>query len=228
MAVLVDDLVTLGTTEPYRMFTSRAEHRLLLREDNADSRLTPIGREYGLIDDEKWELYRKRQNDGERLKNFLQTERIQKAAAEENDFAEACRGQTLAQILLRPEINLSALREKLRENVGGLSENLEKHMAICDNWTSIQIETDLKYEGYIKRQERLAAASARKDSVILPENLPYGLVSGLSREVQEKLNKIKPFTLGQAGRISGVTPAAIDCLEIYLRKIGNYRLDSGE
>lgn len=221
IAVLVDDLVTRGTNEPYRMFTSRAEHRLLLREDNADLRLAAYGRKYGLLNDEEWEWHLERQAAADDLKNFLEGSRFSAREYPHGDEFANWQGQSLARLLLRPEVNLSSLRTRLAQMNPLLAEGLEKRIAICDNWLQIQVETDLKYEGYIHRQEQLAAKMAQKEAIMLPSDLEYVNIPGLSREVEEKLNKIKPLTLGQAARISGVTPAAIDCLEIHLRRLCN-------
>lgn len=222
MAVLVDDLVTLGTAEPYRMFTSRAEHRLLLREDNAEMRLSAYGRQYGLLDESQWDFLQSRRENADTLKEFLENSRVSGAWIQEDEIYAGCGGQSLAQALLRPEANLDNLRRKLAENQPVLSEGLEKRTAICDNWIRILVETDLKYAGYIRRQEQLAANAARKEAIGLPANFEYANIPGLSREVEEKLKKIRPLNLGQAARISGVTPAAIDCLEIHLRRLGLY------
>ena len=212
MAVLVDDLVTLGTQEPYRMFTSRAEHRLLLREDNADSRLTPWGRESGLVDDAQWALFQRRQEDVAALKTMLESTRITAdmlAQAPEALAEEAApQGRTLAEILRRPHIAL--------EDLAGICSNISGYTASVRDTA----QTDVKYAGYLERQQQMVERGARLESTPLPEDTDYTQVTGLSREVEEKLSRVRPANLGQAGRISGVTPAAVACLEIYLHKRG--------
>lgn len=209
MAVLVDDLVTLGTEEPYRMFTSRAEHRLLLREDNADARLTPLGRELGLVDDAHWALFQRKQEGAGRLRRLLEAERLPSSLPD-----ASLHGRTLAEALRRPELEL----EQLAAWHAGLAALLAEE---ADAAFSVQV--DVKYAGYLERQRELVARARLLESVPLPENMEYSAVVGLSREVEEKLQRVRPRNLGQAGRISGVTPAAVSCLEIHLHKLGLLR-----
>lgn len=212
MAVLADDLVTRGTREPYRMFTSRAEHRLLLREDNADMRLTPEGRRLGLVDDARWEAFLKRREAVGRGTEYLEATHI---ASRENGAAGDLAGRTLAEALRRPDVELDDL-----ENLDpGLSGQLP-----ADSFTRLTIQSDVKYAGYLARQREMVRRTLRLEETRLPDSLDYTKIPGLSAEIVEKLTSVRPASLGQAGRISGVTPAAVDCLEIYLHKLGLLRL----
>ena len=217
MAVLADDLVTLGTQEPYRMFTSRAGHRLLLREDNADLRLTPEGRRIGLVDDALWEAFQRRRDAVASAEAFLETERPDAEELGEG-FAEegaALCGRTFAELLRRPEMELGLL--------ASLSPRLAAALP-ADEFSRQTVQSNVKYKGYMERQQAMVARSLKLEETPLPEGLDYGQVAGLSAEVVEKLRRIRPASLGQAGRISGVTPAAVDCLEIHLHKLGLLRL----
>lgn len=198
MAVLIDDLVTLGTEEPYRMFTSRAEHRLLLREDNAEERLTAKGRDLGLVSDEHWEKFGMARELENRIKSIL-------GATRAGDSRK-----TLAEALREPA---AALAEQTAPELAPL-------LACAHPFSKRKIEADIKYAGYLEKQAALARRSAKLASVALPPDLIYAEVAGLSSECIEKLSRIRPVNLGQAGRISGVTPAAIGCLEIHLHKSG--------
>ena len=212
MAVLADDLVTRGTREPYRMFTSRAEHRLLLREDNADMRLTPEGRRLGLVDDARWEAFLKRREAVGRGTEYLEATHI---ASRENGAAGDLAGRTLAEALRRPDVELDDL-----ENLDpGLSGQLP-----ADSFTRLTIQSDVKYAGYMARQREMVRRTLRLEETRLPDSLDYTKIPGLSAEIVEKLTSVRPASLGQAGRISGMTPAAVDCLEIYLHKLGLLRL----
>lgn len=212
MAVLADDLVTRGTREPYRMFTSRAEHRLLLREDNADMRLTPEGRRLGLVDDARWEAFLKRREAVGRGTEYLEATHI---ASRENGAAGDLAGRTLAEALRRPDVELDDL-----EN---LDPGLSGHL-LADSFTRLTIQSDVKYAGYMARQREMVRRTLRLEETRLPDSLDYTKIPGLSAEIVEKLTSVRPASLGQAGRISGVTPAAVDCLEIYLHKLGLLRL----
>jgi tRNA uridine 5-carboxymethylaminomethyl modification enzyme len=213
MAVLVDDLVTKGTNEPYRMFTSRAEHRLLLREDNADARLTEMGRALGLVRDDHWQIYAAKQTAITETLSALRTIRIRPDAATRDALAAigaAAPGKSvmLADVLRQPAVSIDALAVF--------------HEAIADTPADAlkEAETIIKYEGYLKRQEQLVERFHHLEDVSLPAELDYTTVAGLTREVVEKLTEIRPLTLGQASRISGITPAAIACLEVHLKKLG--------
>ena len=213
MAVLVDDLVTKGTTEPYRMFTSRAEHRLLLREGNADDRLTPLGRELGLVDDTQWEIFSAKKRALAVVIERLETTRIKPNAATRETLAvmgAAIPGKsvTLADILRQPQLVIADLAPFWP----GLDEFPADVLQ--------EAETRVRYQGYLKRQEELAGKLGRLESLEIPPDMEYRDVAGLSREVVEKLCAAQPLTLGQASRISGITPASLACLEINLKKAG--------
>ncbi len=213
MAVLADELVTKGTNEPFRMFTSRAEYRLLLREDNADARLTPHGRERGLVGDEQWEHFCGRQEALRSLMDKLRNTRLTPDAATAAAFTalgEPCPSQavTLADLGRRPQLGLRRLSVFLPELETAHDDIVQ------------ETEIVLRYAGYLELQDDLVRRAARQETVRLPADMDYDGVAGLSREIQEKLNEVKPLTLGQAGRISGVTPAALACLEIELKKRG--------
>jgi tRNA uridine 5-carboxymethylaminomethyl modification enzyme len=213
IAVLVDDLVTKGTLEPYRMFTSRAEHRLLLREDNADERLTGIGRDLGLVDDSRWQRFTRKQAAVNEIMAGLEAMRVRPDAAT-RDLVEAMGGTipqkavSLKELLRQPELSIAALASLWPDVVNFDEEALE------------EAEIKTKYEGYLRRQQELVDRFEKMEQTILPEDMSYAGIPGLSREVTEKLTRIQPRTLGQAGRISGVTPAALSCLEIQLKKLG--------
>ena len=212
MAVLVDDLVTKGTEEPYRMFTSRAEHRLLLREDNADTRLTPLGRELGLVKDEQWRAFTLRQAQLDKVLEGLEQIRIRPDAAARDALSAmgaAIPGKAvaLADILRQPEVHIRKLAV-FWPDLGDVDPEVLE-----------QAQITTKYQGYLERQEALAARARGRETLALPLDLDYAAVAGLSREVVEKLRVVRPLTLGQAGRISGVTPAALACLQIHLKKL---------
>ncbi|MDD3312051.1 tRNA uridine-5-carboxymethylaminomethyl(34) synthesis enzyme MnmG [Pseudodesulfovibrio sp.] len=213
MAVLVDDLVTKGTREPYRMFTSRAEHRLLLREGNADERLTGIGRELGLVDDGHWKLFSAKQDRLRTVLEGLHSIRVRPDAPTRdllNELGAAVPGKAveLAALLRQPQVEIGQLAVFYPE-LAGMDEEVLR-----------EAETQVRYEGYLVKQEELVAKFRRLEDVPLPADLDYSAVAGFTREVVEKLSAVRPVTLGQAGRISGVTPAALACLEIHLKKQG--------
>jgi tRNA uridine 5-carboxymethylaminomethyl modification enzyme len=216
VGVLIDDLVTRGTREPYRMFTSRAEHRLLLREDNADLRLTPIGRELGLVDEERWRFFEaKRSGSAAELERFSSA-RI-KAAEIPADWQGRVLGEaatrdvvTAFDLLRRPEVAY----EDVIELIGAAPPDDPRLAAQI----RAQVEVAAKYAGYIERQEAEIARQRRNEETRLPEDLDYAGVAGLSNEVRQKLAQARPATMGQAARVPGVTPAAVSILLVHLKK----------
>src|SRR5690242_6648133 len=212
LGVLVDDLITRGVSEPYRMFTSRAEYRLQLREDNADLRLTEHGRRLGVVDDARWDAFcRKRDTiarELERLKStYLSPSVVDRHAAERVLGQPLERERTLAELLRRPGVTYESLH-----TLDGAGE------PIPGEDVARQVEIATKYEGYIDRQQAEIARQLEQEETRLPEAIDYSRVRGLSIEVQQKLNAHRPETLGQAGRISGVTPAAISLLLVHLKR----------
>ncbi len=221
LGVLVDDLVTQGVQEPYRMFTSRAEYRLSLREDNADMRLTEIGRKLGVVGDAQWEAFdRKREavaQELERLKSTWVNPRILAAAESERVIGQAIeREYSLADLLRRPGVGY----EKLMTMTGNEGQALAGP-GVTDEAVMEQIEITLKYSGYIDRQLREVERHEHYENLKLPEGFNYAEITALSMEVRQKLQKHRPETLGQASRISGVTPAAISLLLVHLKKAGH-------
>jgi tRNA uridine 5-carboxymethylaminomethyl modification enzyme len=211
IGVLIDDLVTKGTEEPYRMFTSRAEHRLLLREDNADARLTPIGRSLGLISESRWISFGEKRDDIAEFMEFVD-ERIIYPTQGTNEIlvglgsAPLKKPQALRSIISRPELSLEKVVTALTpERSASLSYDL-----------AAEIEVNIKYAGYIESQKRLIAKFAELEKIRVPGNFDYSSVKGLSNEVVENLKRVEPRDLAQASRISGITPAAISILMIYL------------
>lgn len=207
IGVLIDDLITKGTSEPYRMFTSRAEHRLYLREDNADSRLTDLGRSIGLVNDGDYHRYLER---AKQVKNGL--ELLTTLSIGETNLPTSLytskdnRGTKLDSIVRRPDISLLDISSKI-EQLGGFSRSVLR-----------RIEIEVKYEGYVKREQLKIKTTESLDLIKTPQSFDYSTISGLSNEVCEKLSRHKPENLGQASRISGVTPAALQILKIYLNK----------
>jgi tRNA uridine 5-carboxymethylaminomethyl modification enzyme len=212
MAVLADDLVTKGTSEPYRMFTSRAEHRLLLREGNADARLTPLGRELGLVGDAQYHAFTAKMRAVDELTAALSAIRVRldeaPQALRDKIGPTELKSALLAELLRRPEIDAA--------DVLPLVPGMERTAPDV----AVEAETRIKYAGYLRRQEELVSRASRHENVPLPPDLDYAAIPGLPREAVEKLTRIAPLTLGQAGRISGITPAAVSCIEIRLKKLG--------
>jgi tRNA uridine 5-carboxymethylaminomethyl modification enzyme len=248
-AILIDDLISKGTNEPYRMFTSRAEFRLHLRIDNADRRLTPHGRRVGLISDEAWSDFQAKQQRLGTVRKLLESTRLTPEMSSELSTSEVCHsekrsaeepavtgsaspacdwnsaaGQTLAQLLKRPEVKVEQLVPILREldprfferkiggdpcrSVASLSSEVRNELK--------SVETEIKYEGYLLQQQRAMERLKKSEQHTIPAWFDYCSVSGLSREMQEKLSKVQPRTLGQASRIPGVTPAAVSLVNVYI------------
>jgi tRNA uridine 5-carboxymethylaminomethyl modification enzyme len=212
LGVLVDDLVTRGVSEPYRMFTSRAEYRLQLREDNADLRLTEVGRSLGCVDDPRWDAFCRKRDaiacERERLKSTWVDPRAVEAHQVEAAIGQALESSaTLAELLKRPSVTYAKLM--MLPGAGP---------AVTDSAVAEQVEIATKYAGYIDRQRDEIERRAEQESQRLPAELDYRSVRGLSVEVQQKLNEHRPETLGQAARISGVTPAAISLLLVHLKR----------
>ena len=210
IGVMIDDLVTRGTKEPYRMFTSRAEYRLLLREDNADLRLTEIGRELGLVKDKQWQLFNEKRDAIARLQKNLLSKWVRKESSEARRVSEIwgkplTKEANLMELLRRPEVDI----EKLMEFAGRREDSSQVLQ---------QVEIQAKYAGYIERQQQDIEKAKRYDHLQIPTDFDFSLVKGLSNEVREKLMQQRPETLGLASRIPGMTPAAISLLLIYMKK----------
>ena len=193
--ILIDDLVTKGADEPYRMFTSRAEFRLSLRVDNADERLTPLGRTAGLVSEERWQLFSRKEDQKRRIVSWLKRER---SAADGRPL--------LAEWLKRPEARLAELKADIERVLGGPALR-----GVVET-----VETEVKYSGYVAQQERQVARLRAAEGRRIPEGFSFREIPGISREIVQKLERVRPVTLGQAGRIPGVTPAAIALLDVYL------------
>jgi tRNA uridine 5-carboxymethylaminomethyl modification enzyme len=248
-AILIDDLISKGTNEPYRMFTSRAEFRLHLRIDNADRRLTPHGRRVGLISDDAWAEFEAKQRRLEDVRQSLERTRVTGEMAEkiEQSFLSAADsspagapaphdlssalGQSLAQLLKRPEVTIEQLAPVLNNLLPGFFERSSSANSASSavNLSSEirnelkSVETEIKYAGYLDQQQRAIERLKKAEQRRIPDWFNYGAVSGLSREMQEKLGKVVPQTLGQASRIPGVTPAAVSLINVYIEIQGRRR-----
>jgi len=252
--ILIDDLISKGTNEPYRMFTSRAEFRLHLRIDNADRRLTPYGRRLGLINDEAWAAYGQKQARMAALSGLLKTGKVGTGALRAAGFEElsSTAGQSWAQLLKRPEVTiepvLGALRATLEQEpalagfaqVGAFPSSAQQHDRAEDGARAATaregaversalrnearaVETEIKFAGYLEQQKRSIEKLKAAESVTIPEWMEYGAISGLSREMREILERVRPITIGQASRLPGVTPAALSLVHVSIRVQGAKR-----
>ena len=239
--ILIDDLISKGTNEPYRMFTSRAEFRLHLRIDNADSRLTPHGRRLGLIDDEAWAEYEAKQARATAFEKLLNATRLR---AEElpadlqarlDGDAAGVSGQTFAQFLKRPEVSIEEIAPVLRERLANADTGMGEWVAAMDSaagsrlpaWVRNEmktVETEIKYAGYLDQQRRSMEKMRRAEKRAIPGWFDYSAVSGLSSEMKQTLSRVRPQTLGQASRIAGVTPAAVSLIHVYIEIQGRARV----
>ncbi|HRK57380.1 MAG TPA: FAD-dependent oxidoreductase, partial [Burkholderiaceae bacterium] len=230
LGVLVDDLITRGVAEPYRMFTSRAEYRLSLREDNADLRLTEIGRRLGLIDDARWAAFNRKQDavarELERLKSTWVNPKIISDDEAKRVIGKSIeREYTLTHLLSRPDVSyaqLLTLKDLQGQVLGGPPASGAEHAQVAE-----QVEIQVKYSGYIARQADEVLRHAASETTVIPAQLDYEQVRGLSAEVRQKLAAQRPQTVGQAARISGVTPAAISLLLVHIKRINRPQDDDG-
>ncbi|MBU3982498.1 MAG: hypothetical protein KJ985_03235 [Proteobacteria bacterium] len=217
--MLIDDLVTCGTKEPYRLFTSRAEYRLLLREDNADTRLCQIGHDIGLLDDQAYQKYRGKQTAIEQGVLLLESIPVRPdKATNEVLFAlgsvDLKQKMTLAELLRRPELGLAELA-RLPLDV----ETQNRVLQLAESAVRDEIQLQIKFHGYIQRQQEQVDRFKKMEALALPEDFEYKGLAGLSNEVVQKLSTVRPLSLGQASRISGITPAAISILQVHLKKM---------
>lgn len=216
IGVLIDDLINKGITEPYRLLTSRAEFRLLLRHDNADIRLTEIGRKIGLINDEKYKIFNEKQNDINKLSNILKETLI---TQKENDYllkigsSKLTESKTIYELLKRPEITIDNILPILNEETVNKIKSLKNY-----NYAKEQIEIEIKYKGYIEKTEKEVEKMLNLEKKKIPEDIDYNKVKNIATEAKQKLEQVRPLTIGQASRISGVNPADITMLLVYLKK----------
>jgi tRNA uridine 5-carboxymethylaminomethyl modification enzyme len=239
--ILIDDLISKGTNEPYRMFTSRAEFRLHLRIDNADRRLTPYGRRLGLIDDNAWSSYEAKQSRAVAFEQLLTTKRVRaeeipaELLAQLDGEAANLTGQTFAQLLKRPELSIEALAPILHDRIANADPILQPWIAAIESaankkltaWVRNEmktVETEIKYSGYLDQQRRSIEKMRKAEQRTIPTWFNYTTVSGLSTEMKQTLTRVRPSTLGQASRIAGVTPAAISLIHVYIEIQGRERV----
>ena len=219
LGVLVDDLITRGASEPYRMFTSRAEYRLLLREDNADLRLTPVGRKLGIVADHRWASFENKREAVHEEQKRLDGILLRPARLQKNDVdilgggpPKECRA---GELLRRPELSY---RDIISITPVGESQRIAEFSGEQREQVELQLEVQAKYAGYIERQQREIDRHAKQESLRLPEDIDYGSVQGLSNEAKQRLESSRPETLGQASRLEGVTPSTVSLLLIHLKK----------
>jgi tRNA uridine 5-carboxymethylaminomethyl modification enzyme len=242
--ILIDDLISKGTNEPYRMFTSRAEFRLHLRIDNADRRLTPHGRRLGLIDDAAWAEYEAKQARATAFETLLGTARVRaeelsaELLARLDGDAAGTSGQTFAQLLKRPEVLVEEIAPLLRDRLASADEVLRGWIMAMDSATASgslklpawvrnemkAVETEIKYSGYLDQQRRSIEKMRKAEKRAIPGWFDYAAVSGLSTEMKQTLTRVRPQTLGQASRIAGVTPAAVSLIHVYIEIQGRARV----
>jgi tRNA uridine 5-carboxymethylaminomethyl modification enzyme len=234
--ILIDDLISKGTNEPYRMFTSRAEFRLHLRIDNADRRLTPHGRRLGLIGDEAWAEYEQKQARRSVLERLLTTGKVNAERLTDAGFADltATAGLTWAQLLKRPEVGIEPVLGAMREDLAGepLLADLSAAVARGGPLPSVHrnearaVETEIKFAGYLDQQKKSIEKLKAAEAVAIPEWIDYAAISGLSREMRETMERVRPITIGQASRIPGVTPAALSLVHVSIRIQGARRSEA--
>ncbi len=239
--ILIDDLISKGTNEPYRMFTSRAEFRLHLRIDNADRRLTPHGRRLGLIDDNAWSAYEAKQSRAAAFEQLLNAKRVRTdelptdLLAQLDGEAANLTGQTFAQLLKRPELSIEALAPILHDRIASADPTLQPWIEAIESaankklpaWVRNEmktVETEIKYSGYLDQQRRSIEKMRKAEQRTIPAWFNYTTVSGLSTEMKQTLTRVRPSTLGQASRIAGVTPAAISLIHVYIEIQGRERV----
>ena len=241
--ILIDDLISKGTNEPYRMFTSRAEFRLHLRIDNADRRLTPYGRRLGLIGDEAWAEYERKQSRMAALKRILVSGKVDAARLEASGFGDltATAGSTWAHLLKRPEVTIEPVMRAVRSELAAepllaefatnllqdsAPESREARAALRNEARAV--ETEIKFAGYLDQQKKSIEKLKAAEAVTIPEWIEYGTISGLSREMRETLERVRPSTIGQASRIPGVTPAALGLVHVSIRVQGAGRVQGAD
>ena len=216
IGVLIDDLVGKGTDEPYRMFTSRAEHRILLRQDNADLRLTKIGHDIGLASDERFELMQAKSEAVDKVHKIISEHSVQPSVLdsylEEQGTSALKQAMKLPTIITRPQVSLEGVLSVDTELAGKIAD------VTTDTQVVEQVEIQLKYAGYIEKEFQMVDEINRQENMVIPDKINYDQIKSLSSEGVVKLKKVRPETIGQASRISGVTPSDIAVLMIYLKK----------
>ena len=219
LGVLVDDLITSGVSEPYRMFTSRAEYRLLLREDNADLRLTPVGRELGIVDDHRWQTFVNKRDAVVQEQERLQSIMVRPTALSESDAkilqSNQRKENRAAELLRRPELGYKEVTALSMVGSGEWRDGMSAEQA---EQVELQLEVQARYQGYIERQQREIDKHAKQEQLVLPTDIEYASVTGLSTEARQRLETTRPATIGHASRLEGVTPATVSLLLIHMKK----------